>query len=278
MSDGAITRRLHSGTLIRVFPGVFRLAGAPTSLRQQLIAAVLWAGPSAAVSHRAAAHLWKLNGLEGEWLELTSPKPLKPPDGLRVHTADIKQVVTMDCFRVTSVSRTLFDLGKVVGAEVVETALEDALRRELTNLPKLRRILAEEGVNGRKSARVLREILDYRGGKPVAESPLETKIERILIGSGLPNPVRQFEVREGRRVVARIDLAYPDQLVAIEADGYRDHSGRREWSRDQSRHNELSSRGWIILRFTWEDVSGRKEEIASRVTRALRTSPARRDQ
>jgi hypothetical protein len=62
ISRSAIRHRLQRGTLCPVTPGVLRLAGTPASPEQELMAAVLDAGPTAAASHEAAACLWELPG------------------------------------------------------------------------------------------------------------------------------------------------------------------------------------------------------------------------
>jgi hypothetical protein len=60
----AIQYRLPSGDWQRVHPGVYRMRGAPPSHDQKVMAGWLWAGPEAAVSHRSAAALWKLDSVE----------------------------------------------------------------------------------------------------------------------------------------------------------------------------------------------------------------------
>src|SRR5256714_7015750 len=64
LGRGAIQHRLDSGEWQRLHPGVYRMRGAPPSWEQRLMAATLWAGPESAVSHRSAAALWKLDGIE----------------------------------------------------------------------------------------------------------------------------------------------------------------------------------------------------------------------
>ena len=51
---------LAAGRWQRVHRNVYRMAGAPGSDLQPLLAAVLAAGPGAVASHRAAAWLWEL--------------------------------------------------------------------------------------------------------------------------------------------------------------------------------------------------------------------------
>ncbi len=61
----------------------------------------------------------------------------------------------------------------------------------------------------------------------------------------------------------------PKQGVAIEADGYRYHSGRQVWERDLARRNALQSLGWVVLHFTHYQVVSRKEEIVTMIKAAL---------
>ncbi len=53
----------------------------------------------------------------------------------------------------------------------------------------------------------------------LAESPQETRLRLRLHRSGLPPPVAQYEVRCDGRFVARVDLAWPEQRLALECDG-----------------------------------------------------------
>ena len=52
------------------------------------MAATLWAGPESAVSHRSAAALWKLNGIDADGLvEATTARSRNPdvPQGITLH-------------------------------------------------------------------------------------------------------------------------------------------------------------------------------------------------
>src|SRR5690606_27406781 len=61
------------------------------------------------------------------------------------------------------------------------------------------------------------------------ESPKETETRLLIIRAGLPEPVVQFEVRDGGRLVARIDLAYPDLKIAIEYEGDEHRVDKNRW-------------------------------------------------
>src|SRR4051812_13255142 len=58
MSSSALSRRVSSGQWERVYPGVYRVVAAPVTQAQTLLAAVLWAGEGATVSHFSALSLW----------------------------------------------------------------------------------------------------------------------------------------------------------------------------------------------------------------------------
>src|SRR5690349_6620552 len=69
----AIDTRVERRDWIVVYPGVYRLAGAPDTWHQRLKALLLWAGPETVLSHRCAGALWGLAGIEEGALEAWSP-------------------------------------------------------------------------------------------------------------------------------------------------------------------------------------------------------------
>ncbi len=76
----------------------------------------------------------------------------------------------------------------------------------------------------------------------------------VLVEAGL-DPAPQHEVldRNGR-FLARVDLAFPAAKVAIEYDGRTVHERPDVFTRDRQRQNALVAAGWIVLRFTAEDL------------------------
>jgi len=78
----------------------------------------------------------------------------------------------------------------------------------------------------------------------------------MLRAAGLPEPEAQYEIHAAGRLVARVDFAYPELLLAIEVDGYRWHSARHHLDRDRDRRNDLTELRWRILHITHEATSG----------------------
>lgn len=206
-----------------------------------------------------------LDGFDVAPLEFSTPGQCRPglrseERGLIVHR--VRHLPRTDIevranIPVTSATRTLIDLGAVANPRQIELALESALRKGLTSLPALRRRLGQQPTRGPKHVGVLRCLLEQE--PPVAtESALETLVWRLLRDQGLPQPERQYEiVGDDGRFVARVDFAYPDHKVAIEADGYEFHSSREDWRRDRRRQNALAALGWTVYRVTWADLTSR---------------------
>jgi very-short-patch-repair endonuclease len=236
------------------------------------MAAGLWLGNAGAVSHRAAALRWRLDGISTAPVELTTIGQHRCSDpGLVLHRVvafDADAVVVRGGIRITSVPRTLIDLCAVSAPEIVEKALECALRLGLSDVERIHSALANGGRRPR-GARILGELLGDFPGKPT-ESVLETLVWALLRDGGLPRPERQYRVRDAAGVVvARVDFAYPDELIAIEADGHAFHSTRRDWYRDRERQNALVRLGWKVYRITWDDTTRRGQQVVSDIAALL---------
>ncbi len=171
---------------------------------------------------------------------------------------------------MTSPSRTLVDLGAVVGEATLELALEDALRRRLTTIARLDWRLEELCAKGRGGCGRLRRLLEARRSERVTESGLETKLARLLRKGRLPAPTRQYEIFDRKRLVARGDFAYPGAKLIVEAHSYKHHSGRASWYRDIERDRRLGRLGWQVMYVTDEDLRRRPEKVIAEIRDALR--------
>lgn len=271
LSASSVDRRVVSGQFEVILPGVYSLLGVPSSWHQKVMAACLWAGAGAVSSHRTAGALWGLDGIPPGFVEITTPRRLRSKE-VFVHQSLLMpgDATTLGNIPVTDVTRSLIDLGSVVAREAVEAALDDALRRRLTSLRVLRQRLDDLGGKGRRGAGILRSLLEERDpSRAPAESVLESRLVRMLRQARLPQPVSQYEIRIKGRLLARVDLAYPEVHLAIEADGYRYHSGRVAWQRDLHRRNSLTSIGWRVIHVTWKDVVSDGERVLAEIRQAL---------
>ncbi len=280
LTHSALQRRRVSGILVPRHPRVLRAPGAPVTWRSELLAAVLWAGESAMASHRAAGALWRLDGIEEGAIDVTVPRRQAPQrSGIRVHRAvqlEPRHGKRVDGIPVAAVNLTLVQLASILRPDVLATALDSALVQGLTRADRVLDCVDGLGRRGRRGVGTLVELLGERmdGQRPHA-SRFERRLAAMLERVGLPRATRQYEIRlDGR--VARPDLAYPDLMIAIEADSYRWHAGRSSWESDLARRTELGTAGWLVLHFSWRKLVAEPEYVVKQVVaaRQLRTLAA----
>ena len=87
---------------------------------------------------------------------------------------------------------------------------------------------------------------------------------RWLTGAGLPPPRQQYRVRINGKTY-KLDLAYPDDLVGMEPDGWDTHGTRTAFDEDRARANALALAGWLVLRYTSRST---RDEIVAEVSAA----------
>jgi very-short-patch-repair endonuclease len=240
---------------------VWRLVDWPRTEHQDLMIATLASGGTA--SHRAAAWLHRLDGFERFLAEVTIG-PNQRYGGCVAHrAAPIERVdrTVVNGIPCTTATRTVIDLAGVVDNEALESALESAVRRNLTTPAYVRRRLDAIGIKGRSGARVLSDLLACHLG--VNDSDLETRFLQLCRRARLPRPALHVEVGD-----YEVDYAYPEWRLAIELDGGV-HKASTVFQRDRTKQNFLVLQGWTVLRFTWHDVTLRPNEVASAVLTAL---------
>jgi very-short-patch-repair endonuclease len=257
--------------LERRYPEVYAVAGSARSKEQELLAAVLAAGPGAVASHRAAAWLWGLRELFVVEITIPVDRCVLLP-GVVVHrSTDLDRTGTTVRRRVpvTDPMRTLVDLGAVAPARVVNDALEQGVSDRLMSIPGIERSLHLVARRGRRGAGVLRRILDDRAlGDDVPDGVLEPRMARLLLEHGLPPAVFQHSVRVGGRRF-RIDFAFPAVKLGIEVKGWKWHGSPEAMDAGFDREVMLIADGWIIISFSWRAVVRRPRQVAAQIRAVL---------
>jgi hypothetical protein len=240
------------------------------------MAACLAGGACAAAARRSGAAVHDLPGARRDIVEIVCLRWRRAQrGGLIVHESkalDPIDVTVVDGIPVTTVARTLFDLGAVYPLGMVELALERALQRGMVTLDELERTVRRLSRQGRPGGPTLRQLLEVRTpGSRATESVMETRLIQALRARGLPEPVRQFEVWNGDLFVARVDLAYPESRVAIEYDSDEFHAGRTATRRDRSRRHALIAVGWLPIDIGPAELRRGAVAASAAVAEALRT-------
>ncbi|MDQ3985026.1 MAG: hypothetical protein M3280_00785 [Actinomycetota bacterium] len=231
-----------------------------------------WLGFGGRVSHRSAAALFGLDGLEQGWIELTTCHKRTSPGGMVIHETrrlHPHDGTTLRGFHVTTPAKTLLDLGSVVNQDTVELALEDALRRKVTTLAALRWQLRTKGGRGIRGSATLRRLLSMRpdGYQPTG-SGLEVLLDQLLRTLPVPVYVKQHPVQT-RIGTKFLDFAFVNRRVGLEAVSYKWHSGRQASANDIQRDRALQAEGWRIIYVTKEDLEVRRDRFIEDLFLAL---------
>lgn len=270
LSARKVCYRVKRGRWHKVLPGVIRIGGAPDTWEAQLTAALKWAGPKAVISHAAAGKLHGWSPFENTTVvQLSAPRSVRAK-GFEVHKRQAlnhHDVTECQGFRVSAVPRTLLDLAE--DASVLETCLDEALRKKQVTLEALQTFLDRS--SGRRFVARLQALVAKRRGDG---GPTESKLEQIgleaIDAAGLPRPEKQVKVRLSRQR-ARVDFMYVRAKVVVELDGYATHSDIRAFEADRTRANGLVRRGFTLLRWTWNGVTDRPEELTDELKDVLRS-------
>ena len=242
------------GELIRCASGVYRHAAVPESWEAAVMVHAL--ATSGVVSHRCAAQWHRLDGVECDAVEATvAPGFGRSPATGVVHESNqisLAGVVRRRGVRVMGIGRTLLDLAACAGADVAGEAMDSALRDRRIRRADLAETLAVHAVRGRPGITVFRELLADRFGSERAPlSGWSRRVQRVLVGHGLPRPELEHRIMSGGRLVAQVDLAYPEARIAIELDGRRWHDTSKAFVADRERWRRIDAAGWLLLPMTW---------------------------
>lgn len=267
-----IDRALRSGRVGVVFDGVYRIAGAPITSHQRMLAACLSTrGPA---SHRAATSVWGADLGPTPPLEVLVDGRRHPrPPGVVVHrttTLDPSDVTRRHGIPVTNPLRTLVDLGAVASTEQVAGALDSFTSRKLITVAGARAYREKLAGKGNRGVGVLGQVLDRRAlGDQAAESLLEPDMAELCRRFGLPAPAFQVWVFIAGRW-RRTDFAYGLEMIDLEVDGYEHHGGNYErWEDDLDRDAAFTAAGWLVLRTSKAALRRRPGTVAANIRATL---------
>ena len=267
-----VQQRVESGFWRRVHEGVYAVGAADTGWRGDVMAACLAAGPDSVASHRAAAVLWRFDGIVRAPVEITVPHgteaSLRRVVAHRSRLLDEADVARLGPIPITTPERTLVDFARSEQEVSVEKALESALREKILTEADVWRYADERG-RGLPGARRLRRVLLERKPGEAAGSGGEVELIRCLRRAGVPAPVRQYQLRLPNGRIAKLDLAWPDRRVGAEWDGYDVHGGRLAHAEDLERQNGILALGWDLRRYTGSRVRRDPHGITAEIVAAL---------
>lgn len=271
MSDRQISLRLRHCSWARVFPGVYRLVGAPFAALSATRAAVLHGGPEIGrLTHDGRVALGSHGLIPGAPHHHGAHHPDHPhrraaggplPDPRRGGRAPGHPVHDggSDPARLR---------GGGTAAEL-DDLVDRAVARQAVRVDAITDVLGRPAMRHYPGRRRLERRLEERGvmGSP-APSVLESRMARLFVRHHLPVPKAEVVWGADRRY--RLDFAYPELRLAIEVDGWSAHFTPEKLRSDNRRTNALTRAGWTVLRYTWWDVSFDADRVAREIADAYR--------
>jgi very-short-patch-repair endonuclease len=241
-SRAEVDRALRRGDVVRDGHGRYALPVADAARRAAN-------GLDGFVSHRSAAllHGWELKTTPRE-PDVLVPKNRKVSPSRREGIA-LHRGPTGQCFRrVTSPARTLVDCMRALPFDEALAVADSALRHGSVTRAELVGLAA--GTRGPGAARC-RRVAGLADGR--AANPFESVLRAIALDVPGIDVRPQVEIT-GRGFSVRPDLVDVERRLVVEADSFAWHGDRSSLRWDSQRYNNLVVRGWLVLRFAWEDV------------------------
>jgi hypothetical protein len=283
LSARRLRRLVSSGDLVRIRRGAYATrevvaeARTDSALRQALeVAAARGVRNGKGVaSHQSAAMIWRLsvlNKVSGRTVTLTVPSGTRTGSysnaGIVSHVAELPQdhLTKRYGVPVTTAARTVIDIARAGAFADGVVVADSALYERRASRTDLRRVLARcEGWRGIGQAR---RVVDFASS--LAESPLESCARVTFHERGLPPPELQVPIiGEDGHFIARVDFCWRRRWTVAEADGLLKYQGRDDAIKELRRDRLLREAGYEVVHFTWRELFGEPERVATRIRAAF---------
>lgn len=272
VSRASFDDEVRQGHLIAIFPRAYARPWDVDLPDTRLRASLASVGGEVALSHVTALGQWGLPVAQDGPIHLTAYNPRHPrgvPNELVVHRTLLplrpREVAGLP---VVPVEVALVTSWPLLAGSQGRAPLIEASRRRLVSARSLAEVA--EKMSWVRGIRQFREVV----GLLLAgcESELELwGYTDVFDVPGLDDATRQRVVRVGGRIY-RLDMAYEEQMLAVELDGRAYHAGTDRWEQDIARDLALATVGWQTIRLSHHrltnDVAGcRRDVLAVRSAR-----------
>ncbi len=220
---------------------------------------------AAARLHGVASHLcaamawgWKVKRPPVEAV-VTVPRGRKVDparrSGVDVRRADLSSDEVAG--RVTARVRTVIDCARTLPFDEALCVADSALREGVVTHAQLMEAAHSSPRSGRSRALRVVRLADGR-----AANPFESCLRAIAIDVSGLSVQPQLPVPG----IGHADLGDRRLRLLLEADSYEFHSERDAFRYDIRRYTAMVRSGWVVIRFCWEDVMTRPDEVYAVLT------------
>ncbi len=256
-TDEVVRGLVRRGEVRRLHRAVF-LVGPMVGAHTRELAATLACGAGAVASHRSAARLYAiLPPAPGPVHVTVAGRHVGGDDSIvvhRTHTLRRHEVRDRHGIPVTAPIRTIVDLAGACRATELEAAVAEAFALNLVNRAVLLRAI--DSSPGRRGVARLARILEGERRPARTRSHPERLLLSAIRRSDLPEP--EVNARIGPW---EVDFLWRDLRLVVEVDGYSTHSSPRAFERDRRKDGDLLGRGFIVRRFTANQVRNARTAV-----------------
>lgn len=220
------------------------------------------------VSHASAGRLWGLRS-SGALHGIATFAVAAP--GVHVHRSRLTRATMVEAegLVLTSALRTIADMVRTIPPAESIDLITDALQRGLIGAEDLVDVAAlAQGMTGAGRARWIARTCAME-----PHSVLEWRFHQGIatVGSGWEFNV---PIYDSTGLVGVVDAFHRATGTVVELDSRAFH-GPDLYQPDRTRDQRLVALGHVALRFTWEDIDRRPEQVWARIrqTLAIRTAP-----
>ncbi|HVS99360.1 MAG TPA: DUF559 domain-containing protein [Solirubrobacterales bacterium] len=260
-SDASINRAIATGRLHVWHRQVLAVGHTGLDRHALCMAAVLFRGEGALISHQSAVWLWGLEPRLEIPVHVSVPWRGHSHDAIALHHCPAlreEDVAMTDQLPVTAVPRTLLDYASSAKAYRLERAIDKADRFDLLDLGAVDRLLDE--VRGHRGRGPLgRAIAIYRE-TGFTRSGGEKRLLAALADAGVHRP-RVNNFIEGYE----LDFYWERERFAVELDSWEHHGGRRSFETDPERDENLAMAGIEVIRITGTRLKREPNRVAKRI-------------
>ncbi|MFL0286285.1 hypothetical protein ACJH6H_13570 [Mycobacterium sp. SMC-21] len=192
--------------------------------------------------------------------------------GIVLHSDELTEdeICPIRGIRATTPARTAFDLGRRKGRTLAVVRVDALLQATQLKLAEVQALIDTHG--GARGIVQLREVVDLADYG--AESPQETRLRLLFTRNGMRPTHTQIEVFDGRYLVGRIDMGWPEWKVGVQYDGIQHWDDPRQRTRDIDQDVEYRDLGWRMVRVGADLLRYREPVIIARTRAQLRAAGA----
>jgi hypothetical protein len=254
-----ISRWTTQGYLISVLPRVYAVGHRAPSVEADLLAAVLYAGPGAMLSHATAVWWHGLLDKQPWPLQVTTPRRCRSLRGIRVYGRRTCERILHRALPTTSLDQAVLDFAEVAPHERLRHVIAVADYRKVLDLDGFKAIAG----CGRAGSAKLRKALERHEPKLAhTRSDLERLFLPLCERAGIPIP--DVNVRVAGVLV---DAVWREHKLVVELDGRDNHSSWAQIQEDRRKELILRGAGYGVVRYGTEQL----EEQAALVEDDLKT-------